>query len=560
MDNQKIENQLNLALDSTEEEREKSLDLNVGYDRNTNLWELIVRYNGNLDRVMELGIKTIPLLNNYAILRAPQELIDTIAEFDEIIYIEKPKRLNFTIRQGIRSSCISSLQSTAPASLRLFGEGVLIGIIDSGIDYEHPAFINEDNTTKIFEIWDQSVGNGENVENYGIGTIFTESQINNAISSNSSLTPNTIDVSGHGTAVASIASGVAPKSKLLIVKLGQPLVNTFPRTSELMMAIDYCVRKAVELNLPLVINLSFGNNYGSHNGTSLLETYIDIASQTGKTTIVVGTGNEAASAIHTGIDLTDDRQTVEVQVGRYESGINLQLWKNYADEFNVELVAPSGERTGIIFNSLGVSRYVLDNTYLLVYYGEPSPYSQSQEIYFDFIPQDIYIDEGIWKIELSPVKIMDGQVNMWLPTAATLNGTAFLRPTPDITLTIPSTSENVISVGAYNSFNDSYADFSGRGYEDNGIIIKPDLVAPGVNIRCASPGGGYSFRSGTSMAAPFVSGSVALLNEWGIVRENDRFLYGEKVKAYFIRGARQLPGEAITPNPRTGAYGIIVSS
>ncbi len=559
MDNQKIENQLNLALDSTEEEREKSLDLNVGYDRNTNIWELIVRYNGNLNKVMELGIKTIPLLNNYAILRVPQELIDTIAKFDEIIYIEKPKRLNFTIRQGIRSSCISSLQSTAPTSLNLFGEGVLIGIIDSGIDYKHPAFINEDNTTKIYEIWDQSVGDGENIDNYGIGTIFTESQINDAISTNSSLRPNSIDVSGHGTAVASIASGVAPKSKLLIVKLGQPFANTFPRTSELMMAIDYCVRKAMELNLPLVINLSFGNNYGSHNGTSLLETYIDLASQTGKTTIVVGTGNEATSAIHTGLDLEDDRQTVEVQIGRYENGINLQLWKNYVDEFNIELVSPSGERTGIISNSLGTSRYILGNTYLLVYYGEPSPYSQSQEIYFDFIPRDIYIDEGIWKIELTPVRIIDGQVNMWLPTAATLNGTAFLRPTPNVTLTIPSTSENVISVGAYNSFSDSYADFSGRGYDDNEIITKPDLVAPGVNIRCASPGGGYGFRSGTSMAAPFVSGSVALLNEWGIVRENDNFLYGEKVKAYLIRGARQLSSEEITPNPKTGWGALCVA-
>ncbi len=559
MDNQKIDNQLNLALDSTTEEREKSLDLNVGYDRSENVWELIVRYNGNLDRVIELGIKTIPLLNNYAILRVPQELINVVAQLEEIIYIEKPKRLNFTIQQGIRSSCISTLQSIAPESLKLFGEGVLIAVIDSGIDYRHPAFINDDNTTRIYEIWDQSVGNGENVENYGIGTIFTESQINEAISSNEDLNPNTIDTSGHGTAVASIALGVAPAGKLLIVKLGQPLPNTFPRTSELMMAVDYCVNKAMELNVPLAVNLSFGNNYGSHDGTSLVETFIDIAAQTGKTTIVAGTGNEAISAIHTQINLGDEAEVVELQVGRYETSINIQLWKNYVDEFDIRIIAPSGAETGAISRNLGMSRYTFGNTYLLIYYGEPSPYSKSQEIYFDFISRDTYIDDGIWKIELVPRRIVDGRVNMWLPTAATLNGTAFLRPTPNITLTIPSTSENVISVGAYNSLNDSYADFSGRGFVNGQNSMKPDIVAPGVNIRCASPGGGYSFRSGTSMAAPFVTGSVALLNEWGIVRGNDRFLYGEKVKAYLIRGARQLPGEQVTPNPRTGWGALCVA-
>lgn len=559
MDNQKIDNQLNLALDSTMQDREKSLDLNVGYDSVTNVWELIVRYNGSLERLQNLNIKIIPLINNYAILRVPQELIQAIAEYDEIIYIEKPKRLNFTIRQGIRSSCISPLQSDEFAGGGLFGEGVIVAIIDSGIDYRHPAFINENGTTKILEIWDQSVGDGSNVDNYQIGTIFTERHITEALQNNVSLTPATIDVSGHGTAVASIASGVASGAKLLIVKLGQPLPNTFPRTSELMMAIDYCVKKGEEMNLPIAINLSFGNNYGAHNGTSLLETFIDIAAQTGKTTIVAGTGNEAASAIHTEIELGNNPMNVDIRIGQYEPSVNIQLWKNYVDDFDINIVAPSGESTGIISRDLGTNRYTLGNTYVLIYYGEPSPYSQSQEIYFDFIPKNTYIDEGIWRVEIIPKRIVDGKVNMWLPTASTLNSTAFFKPTPNVTLTIPSTSKNVISVGAYNSFNDSYADFSGRGYDGDIIDNKPDIVAPGVNIMCASPGGGYVIRSGTSMAAPFVTGSVALLNEWGIVKENDRFLYGEKVKAYLKSGARQLPGENVTPNPRTGFGALCVA-
>ncbi len=551
MDNQKIDNQLNLALSITEQEREKSLDLDVGYDNLDDMWELIVKYNGSLDRLNQYNIKVIGLMNNYAILRIPQSLINTVANLDEIIYIEKPKRLNFAIQEGINSSCINVLQSDSPESLQVFGKGVLIAIIDSGIDYRHEVFIDSNGKTKILEIWDQSVGNGENVPVYGIGTLYTEEQINQALQNNTQLNPYTVDSSGHGTAVASIASAVAPQSELLIVKLGRSLPNSFPRTSELMMAIDYCVKKSIEMNVPLVINLSFGNNYGGHDGATLIETYIDLAAQSGRTTIIVGTGNEAATAIHSSIVVENEIYIIEFQVGEYESALNLQLWKNYADDFDLQMIPPTGSVLDISAKNLGTSRFLVDNTYLLVYYGEPSPYSQAQEIYFDFIPRDSYIDEGIWKIRIIPRKIVDGKVDMWLPTAATLNDTMFLKSTAEVTLTIPSTSTNVVSVGAYNSYNDSYAAFSGRGYLRGSEIVKPDIVAPGVNIRCASPGGGYVVRSGTSMAAPFVSGSAALLCEWGIVRENDKYLYGEKVKAYLISGARQLSGEA-TPNPRTG--------
>ena len=152
---------------------------------------------------------------------------------------------------------------------------------------------------------------------------------------------------------------------------------------------------------------------------------------------------------------------------------------------------------------------------------------------------------------------MNGNYNFWLPSSAVLNlSTRFLQPSPDGTLTIPSTAQRPISVGAYDDSTGSYADFSGRGYTQIAGRAKPDLVAPGVNIITVKNGGGYEAVTGTSFAAPFVSGGAALMMEWGIVRGEDPYLYGEKVKAYLRKGARRLPGFDLWPNPLVG-YGAL---
>mgnify|MGYP000080661304 FL=1 len=164
-----------------------------------------------------------------------------------------------------------------------------------------------------------------------------------------------------------------------------------------------------------------------------------------------------------------------------------------------------------------------------------------------------YIDDGIWKIRLTPIRITDGAFDMWLPAGNVLNsGTGFLNPVEETTLTIPSTATKVITVGAYDARFDQAAAFSGRGYTRATNQVKPDLVAPGVEIMSCAPGGGYQVRTGTSMATPFVTGSAALLMQWGITDGNDAYLYGEKMKAYLIRGARRLPGFTAYPNPVLG--------
>lgn len=564
----KAENQLNLALEVSEEVREKTLDLNIGYSSENKTWELIVKYNGDLELLKnELDVIIVELSNEYAIIIIEEDKIKRLDNYVEIEFIEKPKRLFAEVNMGKISSCITPV--TLPP-YNLFGEGVLVAIIDSGIDYSHPDFINDDGTTRILELWDQTI-QGLAPDGFYQGALYTREQINEALTlpipERFSIVPS-LDLSGHGTHVAGIAAGngrasnrlyrgVASKSELLIVKLGSSVGESFPRTTQLMQGIDYVRRRATELKRPLAINISFGNNYGAHTGRSLLEEYINDIANYWKTSIVIGTGNEGASGRHAqGIVKMSSNSKVDIAVSNFEFSTNIQIWKNYFDEFDIIITNPSGTRVGPIPKILGKQQFILGQTEILLYYGEPTPYNSMQEIYIELISTDTYIDYGIWRIELVPRNIVIGNYNMWLPAGSTINQTTrFLIPSEITTLTIPSTVYRAIAVGAYNAYTDSIAAFSGRGYTATGEI-KPDLVAPGVDIMSTSPGGGYTMRSGTSMATPFVTGSAALLMEWGIIDGNDPFLYGEKIKAYLIAGARKLRVETVYPNITLG-YGAL---
>ena len=565
MADQKLENLLNLALDATEEERDKSLELNVGYNPIEREWDLIVKYSGSLDCVRNLGAQVVEMQNEYAIVTIRESVIDQMANCPEVEYVEKPKRLFFQIEDGKRVSCIPPVQSPP---LSLSGSGILVAIIDSGIDYENAVFRNADGTTRIRALWDQTIP-GAPPQGYVLGTEYTEEQINQALAAPTrrerlDIVPSQ-DVSGHGTAVAGIAAGnsseyrgVAFQSDLLVVKLGTPREEGFPRTTELIQAMDYVVRKALEYRMPLSINLSFGNTYGPHDGSSLLERFIEDIANIWKSVVCIGTGNEGSSAGHTSGVLTESEEVViELAVQENEPGLNVQIWKAYFDLMDISLISPSGVRIGPIQEVLGSQRFVVGNTQILLYYGEPSPFSIDQEIFIDFLPRNFYIDSGVWRIVLTPRDIINGEYALWLPTQGVLNsGTGFLFPTEERTLTIPSTSYRTIGVGAYDALTLSYADFSGRGPAGPGRRAKPDIVAPGVDIIAPVPRGTFANLSGTSFATPFATGSAALLMEWGIVNGNDPFLYGEKVKAYFQRGARPFPGITEYPNPLVG-YGAL---
>lgn len=568
MPNGKLDNELNLALEMPEAARDKALNLNVGYSPATNMWELIVKYSGSLERIrQELQISVMELMNNYAILIIPEYLIDRLSDYEEIEFIEKPKRLFYEVNEGRRASCINPLQTPA---FHLFGDGVLVAIIDSGIDYSHPDFINEDGASRIAVLWDQTIP-GNPPEGYSIGTLYTREQINEALRipmpQRMELVQST-DLSGHGTHVAGIAAGngrasnglyrgVASRSELVVVKLGISVGDSFPRTTQLMLGINFVIQYAISVNKPIAINISFGNNYGSHTGSSLLERFINDSANVWRSAIVIGTGNEGASGNHAQGTLTmGDIKVIQIAVSEFEFSLNFQIWKNYYDHFDISIIAPNGTRVGPIPQILGTQQFPIGQTQIFIYYGEPTPFNQQQEIYIELIPTGRYISSGVWQIELVPRRIVTGDYDVWLPAGGVKNpATRFLLPSEFTTLTIPSTAERVISVGAYDAYTDSYAPFSGRGYTRN-MEIKPDIVAPGVNINSCAPGGGYSIRSGTSMATPFVTGSAALMMQWGIIEGNDPYLYGEKLKAYLINGARHLRVEANYPN-RTLGFGAL---
>lgn len=492
------------------------------------------------------------------------------------------------------SGVLSAFNSPA---LNNQGKGVLIGLVDTGIDYRSPLFQNPDGTTRIAGIWDQSVPIEEDVLPTGVpdyypmggssyGTEYTREQINEALASDDplSLVP-TQDTIGHGTFLAGLAAGssipqedftgAAPEAELAVVKLkpAKKYLRDFYlipsdapafQENDIMMGIKYLRMMADRLKKPLVILLAMGSNSGSHIGTSpLSQVTQNYSGFFGIITVIAG-GNETGAAHHfyASIPAGTEYEDVEIRVGKEEAerGFVLELWAADADTYTVGFISPSGERISripIIANNETSIPFLLDATTITVNYQLIEAESGSQLIFMRFQTPAA----GIWTVRVYNTQRFKGTFHMWLPVQGMISEeTVFLRPDPYSTITVPGNSRLPITVGAYDTSTGGIYIHSSRGFTPN-QIVKPELAAPGVNILGPSvgrkPGSDtpMTTRTGTSAAAAITAGAAANLLGWGIVEGNYPTMSEASVKSYLIRGAQRNP--ALTYPNREFGYGTL---
>ncbi|EHK2346344.1 S8 family peptidase [Clostridium perfringens] len=526
------------------------------YSPNNGEIELVVLYGDNFLRfknsVDAIGAKVEDLGYGFGILIIKVNDLNRIIELEGLQYIELPKILYTSAYDSNRASCIPSVWN----NYNLTGEGILVGFLDTGIDYTHNAFKDADGNTRIEYIYD--------LEN---GIVYDKNKINEALKSEDpfSIVPE-IDLSGHGTHVAGIACaggninfdnyGVAYKSSIAMVKITGENSLRAALSTQLMRGLKFLMDKSNEINKPLVVNISLSTNDGSHNGSSLLEKYIQTFTQLQKAVIVVAAGNEGNSAHHVGGKMKKE-EDLDLNIGDGEKGIILDFFKPVLVDVSVEVISPTGISTGPMELSESYKERFVGREKIVVYSTGPKPFDIQGQTTISILPLGDTITSGGWRIIVRKLNNYEGYFDIWLPIAEGLNErTRFLQPSVYNTLGIPATVEGVISVGSYNFLNNNLSAFSGRGVVRPEWLIKPDLVAPGENILSTVEEQGFDTKSGTSMAAPQVSGICALLFEWGIIRNNDPFLYGERIKYYLIKGAkRTIFGEAY-PNPDLG-YGFV---
>ena len=492
------------------------------------------------------------------------------------------------------SGVLSAFNSPA---LNNQGKGVLIGLVDTGIDYRSPLFQNPDGTTRIAGIWDQSVPIEEDVLPAGVpdyypmggssyGTEYTREQINEALASDDplSLVP-TQDTIGHGTFLAGLSAGssipqedftgAAPEAELAVVKLkpAKKYLRDFYlipsdapafQENDIMMGIKYLRMMADRLKKPLVILLAMGSNSGSHIGTSpLSQVTQNYSGFFGIITVIAG-GNETGAAHHfyASIPAGTEYEDVEIRVGKEEAerGFVLELWAADADTYTVGFISPSGERISripIIANNETSIPFLLDATTITVNYQLIEAESGSQLIFMRFQTPAA----GIWTVRVYNTQRFKGTFHMWLPVQGMISEeTVFLRPDPYSTITVPGNSRLPITVGAYDTSTGGIYIHSSRGFTPN-QIVKPELAAPGVNILGPSvgrkPGSDtpMTTRTGTSAAAAITAGAAANLLGWGIVEGNYPTMSEASVKSYLIRGAQRNP--ALTYPNREFGYGTL---
>lgn len=538
--------------------------------------DLFITYNGNLKVFDAFENATVHIINFFhAVVHVPVSQIT-----NEIInrygYSVMPTLYGLVSQSSLEASGIFRLRSIPAFNLR--GQGVLIGIIDSGIDYTNPAFRNADGTTRIAAIWDQTIESESFPSFTSYGTEFSREQINEALRSEDplSIVPTTDEI-GHGTMIAGIAAGseipdknfagVAPDAELIVVKLKQAkrylrdfflIREGVPcyESIDILFALEYLRLTAIALNRPIAVCISVNTSFGPHDGREAITGYLSLSSRNIGFGVVIAAGNEGNARRHyfgrinenTGYDL------VELSVGENEAGFTMELWGNPPGLYSVDIQSPSGEYIPRIIPRLDESReisFIFEQTVIYLDYQLIEDQSGDELILFRFVNPT----PGIWRFKVYGEIQVDSSFNIWLPMEGFIsNNTFFIRSDPFTTILNLGNGRYPITVTAYNDADDSLYQNASRGFTRTGVI-KPEIAAPGVNIVAPSINNSFVEVTGTSAAAAHTAGVAALLFEWAIVRGNQPMLNTLDMKILMIRGARRMLDLAY-PN-RDWGYGIL---
>ncbi|MDR1664017.1 MAG: S8 family peptidase [Clostridiales bacterium] len=536
---------------------------------------LVIRNNRsaeNLLKEMPYVKRGRELSGNYLVLNVPDENVTAVVqELGNTKLDAYSLVVGLLGKEALDVTGITSIQRQPYLDLR--GRGVLLGFVDTGIDYTQPAFKYEDGTSKIQYIWDQTA-EGTGPGDFGFGAEYANSVINQALKSpNPYETVPHRDTVGHGTFLASVAGsheegdyiGAAPDAEIIAVKLRRagkfyydvflvpPEQENAFESVDVMLGIDYILEKAAELNRPVAICISVGTNYGGHDGFNTFEEYLSHVSHQPGVTLCCAAGNEANAGHHTSgvIAKEGDVQRIEINAGGNARDIYAMVWNNAADRVTVSVTSPTGELIGRIPAKNGAvysQRLVLEKSTVEIFYFFPVEGSGSQL-------SVIKITEatpGIWTVSLYGEIILNGKYDAWLPmTGFAPPGAAFLAPIPDCTTVVPASAVGVITCGAFNGRDKSLSADSSWGPSRLPLMI-PDVTAPGTQVSGTFPAG-RGAMSGTSVAAAITAGACALLLQWGIVDKNEVYIDTYLARAYLIRGCDRDPGLEY-PNNRWG-YG-----
>ncbi|MCC8103186.1 MAG: S8 family peptidase [Clostridiales bacterium] len=553
--------------------------------------------SSSLADLADLAAKSASLLSQevneeYSIVYAP--LSDHLSTVEEIGYSSVPKL--FTEINVVSLEASGILSARIQSFLNLSGAGVLMGFLDSGIDYTHPAFRNDDGTSRILRLWDQSDTRGTPPAGLSYGTEYTKDMIDRTLFSGSiaSFPENNeaieceafpakteivpapapyLDSRGHGTAVAGIAcgspdagegfTGAAPMCSIAFVRLksAKQYLRSYFRIPEnavayqendLMLGIRYLTDCAAQLGMPLVICVSLGTNQGGHTGQTPLEKTLDAALRTPGINAVTGTGNEVGLDHHyRGTPLRmGDVTEAELLIGQETQGFSLEFWAAKPELYRLGFTSPLGETISPILPANGFSRdfsFLLETSQITITWGNTGPFDGDQVILMRFQNPT----PGIWRIRIVSSAPSNGFFHLWLPIHGFVDPQIrFLTPDADTTLVIPSCAMSPVSAGTWNAYNNSLFLHSGRGYTRNGIV-KPDFVSPGVQVTCPAAGGSYTSITGSCAAAAVTAGAAALLFEIGLRQNPPRYFFAEELKNLFLRGVRQR-GSLAYPNQNWG--------